>query len=95
VKRALPGLVFHRPYLGALPHSAYREGDLKIVVHWQTGGKELFDLRTDIGETRNLAETMPEQARALAETLSNYLASVNAETFDDRPKKARKNKAKP
>ncbi len=96
VKRALPGLVFHRPYHRPLPHSAYRAGDFKLVVNWKIGGRELFDLSKDIGETNNLAEAMPEKTAELFAQLSGYLESVNAETYAERPAKAKsKKKAKP
>ncbi|MEW6358411.1 MAG: sulfatase [Planctomycetota bacterium] len=79
VKRALPGLVFHRPQRG---YSAFRSGDLKLVVNWTEGKKELYDLSTDIGEQNDLAATMPDKTAALYDILTNYLASVNAEKFD-------------
>ncbi|MDZ4288775.1 MAG: sulfatase [Prosthecobacter sp.] len=95
VKRALPGLVFHRPHFAPQPHSTYRSGDMKLVVSWKTGDKELFDLSKDIGEANNLAAAMPEKTTAMFDTLSNYLKSVNAETLDDRPKaRAKKKKTK-
>ena len=100
VKRSLPGLVFHRPYLAALSHSAYRVGDLKLVVDWKSGQRELFDLAKDLSEANNLAAAMPDRTTAMYDELSNYLKSVNAETLAERPaakakaKKAAKNKAK-
>jgi arylsulfatase A len=96
IKRGLPGLVFHRPHLPALSHSALRTGDLKLVVNWQSGERELFDLAQDIGETKNLAMTLPEKTDEMFVQLSNYLKAVNAETLAQRPpakaKKAAKNK---
>ncbi|MBM3335614.1 DUF4976 domain-containing protein [Candidatus Sumerlaeota bacterium] len=96
VKRALPGLVFHRPFLAALSHSALRVGDYKLVANWKTGNKELFDLSKDIGETNNLVAAMPEKTTEMFNMLSDYLKSVNAETYASRPAvKARsKKKAK-
>lgn len=85
VARALPGLVFHRPHLAALPHSAYRLGDFKLVVNWQSGARELYDLSKDIGETDDLAVGMPDKAGALFGALSDYLKAVGAETHADRP----------
>jgi hypothetical protein len=85
VKRALPGLVFHRPHLPALSHSAYRVGDLKLVVNWQTADKELFDLSNDIGEANNVAALMPHKTGEMFAQLSAYLKAVNAETLAERP----------
>ena len=39
---------------------------------------ELFDLRDDPGETRNLAADRPESATALRQRLRDWRASVNA-----------------
>jgi arylsulfatase A-like enzyme len=83
VKRSLPALVFHRPGLASLPHSAIRSGDYKLVITWsgpwQVAKRELFDLSRDIGETNNLAETMPEKTDEMSAVLIGYLKSVNAE----------------
>ena len=85
VKRSLDGLVFHRPHLLAMSHSALRVGDLKLVVNWQSGERELFDLSTDIGERKSLAAVMPDKTSEMFAQLSNYLKSVNAETLAERP----------
>jgi arylsulfatase A len=94
VKRALPGLVFHRPHLPALSHSAFRVGDLKLVVNWRTGEKELFDLSKDIREARNLAAMMPEKSEEMFTQLSGYLKTVNAETLAELPPSKAKKGAK-
>jgi hypothetical protein len=90
VKRALPGLVFHRPKLKELAHSALRMGDYKLVISWAVPQStndfwsvekyELFNLATDIGEKNNLASQMPEKVSEMSAVLTNYLKSVNAET---------------
>ncbi|MBN1557556.1 MAG: sulfatase [Lentisphaerae bacterium] len=87
VRRALPGLVFHRPLLrfrggSPLPHmgmSAYRAGDWKLVVDWVAGEKELFNLRRDPGEAKNLAAAQPAETEALFSQLMDYLDAVDAE----------------
>ena len=95
VKRALPGLLFHRPHLRGMPHSAFRVGDMKLVVNWRTGEKELFDLSKDIGETKNLASLMPDDTAKMYAQLSSYLKMVNAETLAELPpNKAKKNARK-
>jgi hypothetical protein len=63
-------------------------------VNWQTRDKELFDLSKDIGETKNLAESMPERTNEMFVQLSNYLKSVNAETLEERPAAKAKKTAK-
>ncbi|MBI5774475.1 MAG: sulfatase [Verrucomicrobia bacterium] len=93
VKRALPGIVHHRPNFAALPVSTFRMGDLKLMVNNKTGDQELFDLAKDIGETKNVAATMPEKVTEMSGILAGYLKSVNAETYNAAPA-AKKKKAK-
>jgi arylsulfatase B len=53
------------------PNSALRQGDWKIVRHARRGGPpgewELYNLRDDVGESRDLAGVQPERVAALAE----------------------------
>ena len=83
VSRPFPALVFHRPMLRNMPHSAIRQGDWKLVVHWtapwEPSRRELYDLGRDIGEANDLAKDMPEKADELYALLVSYLKSVNAE----------------
>ena len=90
VKRALPGIVHHRPNYAPLPVSTLRVGDLKLMVNCKTGARELYNLATDIGETKNLAAAMPEKATEMAGVLRTYLKSVNAETHDPTPAPTKK-----
>jgi arylsulfatase A-like enzyme len=87
VRRTLPGLVFHRPLYGP-PLSALRVGDLKLVVNWQTGARELYDLARDLGETRDLSAARPDDTARLFAQLDAYLRAVNAETVADKPDSA-------
>ena len=40
---------------------------------------KLFNIRKDIGETNDLAGSMPEKAQELDDELMRYLRAVNAE----------------
>lgn len=75
-----PGLVFHR-YTNVYPHSALRDGDYKLVKIWKTGALELYHLRDDLGETRDLAHELPQKTAALHAALMSYLRSVDAEVL--------------
>ncbi|MCX7012800.1 MAG: sulfatase [Candidatus Sumerlaeota bacterium] len=90
VKRALPGLVFHRPARG---YSAFRQGDYKLVVNWATEKNELFDLSKDVGEENDLSAKMPEKTAEMYATLTDYLKKVNAETYQKAKPKAGQKKA--
>ncbi len=80
VERPLPYVVFHFPhYQGtSRPQSSILMGDLKLVRYYEDGRTELFDLAADRGETRNLAEQRPEDAKRLEAALVTYLARVEA-----------------
>ena len=79
VKRSREALVFHFPhYQGDSPHSAILSGNMKLIHFYETGENRLFDLQTDIGETRDLAASKPELAQSLAGKLADYLNEVGA-----------------
>ena len=83
VERGFEGLVFHRPTHRAIPASAIRVGDFKLLVKYaspqQPSSRELFDLSSDVGERNDLSAEMPEKAGELEQLLVGYLQSVGAE----------------
>jgi arylsulfatase A-like enzyme len=90
-------------YLGAgagqwrtTPVSLVQEGDWKLMEYLEDGRFELYNLREDIGETKNLAAAMPDKAKALHTKLVAWRAEVNAPmptkngaTTDEEPAKKR------
>jgi arylsulfatase A-like enzyme len=95
-------LYWHYPhYHGSTwaPGSALRDGDWKLVENFHYGTVELFNLRDDLGETRDLAKTNPEVTAQLLAKLHAWQKSVNAiipgpntesTTAAPAPKKAKK-----
>ena len=74
-------LFWHFPcYVGrASPSSAIREGDFKLIEFFEEGGRvELFNLKNDPNEEKNLADLMPDKAAALAKTLRAWQKETNA-----------------
>jgi arylsulfatase A-like enzyme len=86
---------------GATPCAIIREGDWKLIEffgdwfdpqgRYVPGARlELYNLRTDLGETRNLAEAESARAAALREQLHAWMKGVPAEipgpnpNFDER-----------
>jgi arylsulfatase A-like enzyme len=57
---------------GPGPTTSYRDGAWKLVHYAQSGRRELFDLRSDPGETRDLADREPERVEALQSALAAY-----------------------
>ncbi|MFW5755709.1 MAG: sulfatase-like hydrolase/transferase, partial [Tangfeifania sp.] len=74
-------LFWHFPhYHGSAwkPGSALRQGDWKLVVHYESNRTELFNLADDPGEKTNLAENMPGKTTEIKELLDKKLSETNA-----------------
>ena len=56
------------------PGSVIREGDWKYLRFYADGREELYNLKDDIGETKNLSAAMPEKAAAMKALLDAELA---------------------
>lgn len=72
-------------YLGAgegtwrtTPVATIDEGDWKLLEFFEDGRLELYNLREDIGETKNLAASMPDKANELHAKLVAWRREVNA-----------------
>jgi len=90
-------------YLGAgpgqwrtTPVSLIQRGDWKLLEFLEDGRLELYNLRDDIGETKNLAQQLPDKARELHQRLVAWRAEVKAPmpTKNDGDSPAPKAKAK-
>lgn len=75
-------LFWHFPhYHGSAwkPGSALREGDWKLVVHYEGSRMELFNLAADPGETTDLSAELPEKTRELKKLLDTKLLESGAQ----------------
>ncbi len=82
---------WHYPvYHHDVPASAIRKGDWKLIKNLVTGKSELYNLKTDIGETLDLSLLYPEKASELYKLLSDWQNDTGAEfpienpDFDDK-----------
>ena len=74
-------LYWHYPHYGnqgGTPGSAIRWGGYKLIEFFEDGRRELYDLRRDIGESRNLAGAMPAVAKRLHRQLVAWRRRVEA-----------------
>jgi arylsulfatase A-like enzyme len=62
----------------ATPAGAVRAGDWKLIEFFETGKRELYNLRDDPGEKTDLAARMPDRASALYARLLQWRKAVNA-----------------
>ncbi|WFB34891.1 sulfatase [Kiritimatiellota bacterium B12222] len=76
------GAVFwHYPHYsnqGGCPGSSVREGDWKLIEFFEGNRLELYNLKTDISESHNLAESEPEICAKLHTHLKQWRESVCA-----------------
>ncbi len=56
----------------ATPSSAVRAGDWKLIEFFEDDRLELYNLKQDLSETRNLAAEMPEKAAELRKRLADW-----------------------
>lgn len=75
-------LVWHFPHYrhgpGHDPYSAIRQGDLKLIRFYDPAKTELYNLANDLGETNDLAGSMPAKAKQLEALLDDQLQDVGA-----------------
>lgn len=82
---AREALYWHYPhYWGGVPprvrpFGAVRAGDWKLIEFYEDMNCELYNLKDDLGETRDLAKDKPEQVAELRAKLHAWRASVGAQ----------------
>lgn len=62
----------------AMPVSVIQSGDWKLMEFLEDGQLELYNLRDDIGEKKNLAATMPDKAKELQSRLNAWRSAIKA-----------------
>jgi len=75
-------IYWHYPHYGNqgfAPAGAVRDGDWKLIEYFEDGRVELYNLRDDLGEQKDLAAAMPEKARELQKMLADWRRSVGAQ----------------
>ena len=75
-------IYWHYPHYhpgGATPYSALRQGDFRLVEFYEDQRIELYNLKDDIGESRDLAADQPEKAQALRKNLHGWLKATGAQ----------------
>ena len=78
---ARDALYWHYPHYGnqgGFPGGAIRMGDWKLVENYEDGAVELYNLREDIGEKRDLAAAQPARVTAMRAKLHAWYREVGA-----------------
>ena len=71
---------------GAMPYGAIRSGDFKLVEFFNDMHVELYNIREDIGETRDLVTARPELVAQLRTRLHAWRTEVGAQMPTPNPK---------
>jgi arylsulfatase A-like enzyme len=74
-------IYWHYPHYanqGGKPGGAVRSGDYKLIEFYEDGRRELFDVKKDISESRNLAAEKPDLVKELAAKLDTWRKDVGA-----------------
>jgi arylsulfatase A len=86
-------LYWHYPHYsnqGGRPGRAIREGDYKLIEFFEDNSQELYNLKTDPGEQKDLLKQEPKRAAALAAKLHAWSQSVNAQPMKPNPEYVKK-----
>jgi arylsulfatase A len=71
---------------GAMPYGAIRSGDFKLIEFFNDMNVELYNIRDDIGEQRDLASTQPKKVEELRNRLHAWRKKVGAQMGSPNPK---------
>ena len=66
------------PFFRTRPGSVVRTGDWKLIEYFEDGGLELYNLKDDISEQTNLAQSNPAKRESLHTLLKTWRKNVNA-----------------
>jgi len=75
-------IYWHYPHYGNMgfaPAGAVRDGDWKLLEFYEDGRLELYNLKDDLGEQKDLGPAMPEKARELRKMLADWRKTVGAQ----------------
>jgi arylsulfatase A len=61
-----------------VPYSITRDGDWKLIKRYEGQEFELYNLKEDLAEERDVSGEMPEKVAQLDQKLMKWLGQVNA-----------------
>lgn len=62
----------------AKPYSSIRSGNWKLIYNYEDKSTELFNLKSDLGETRNLSDSNPAKRNELYQKLTKWIEKTHA-----------------
>jgi arylsulfatase A len=85
---AREALYWHYPHYsnqGGKPGGAVRAGDFKLIEFYESGRRELYDLKADVSESHNLIEEKSDVGQDLAAKLQRWRQEVGAKIMRPNP----------
>jgi arylsulfatase A-like enzyme len=85
---ARDALYWHYPHYsnqGGRPGGAIRAGDFKLIEFYEQNRRELYDVKHDPGERRNLSEQRSDLVKELAAKLDRWRTEVGAQRMSPNP----------
>lgn len=82
-------IFWHYPHYsnqGGGPSSAIRLGDFKLIHDLELDAFELYNLKKDIGETKNLVTVLPEKTAELKKLLNDWVTKNYSKNLEPNPK---------
>jgi arylsulfatase A-like enzyme len=92
IKLDREAIFWHYPHYGnqgGTPGSSVRMGDYKLIEFFEDGRVELYNLRQDIQEERNLVREMPELSNRMRKMLVDWRQKVEAKIPPPNPERIR------
>ncbi len=80
-------LFWHYPHYsnqGGFPGGAIRQGDYKLVERYEDGRTHLYHLKTDPGESQDLAPSMPDKVLQMRKRLHAWYQDVDAKFLQEK-----------
>ncbi|MBK3517106.1 sulfatase [Carboxylicivirga marina] len=81
-------IYWHYPHYhqqGAVPYSAIRMGDWKLIDNFETNKLQLYNLSNDIGESYDLSKSHPDKTIELKEKLDAWRECIDAQFPSENP----------
>ena len=81
-------LFWHYPHYsnqGGFPGAAIRTGDFKLIERFEDGRVHLFNLKDDVGERHDLADSLPARVTSMRKRLHAWYLEVDAKFLQAKP----------
>lgn len=75
-------LFWHYPHYhagGDWPYSSIRSGDYRLIESLEDGSMQLYNIKKNIGESKDLSQSMPEKVKEMKRALQKWRESVGAQ----------------